>query len=79
MGLGKMITGNPALFNFIKAKNNPSEENNNALLASLPGAKKITEASPAAQAAQNNSVSRRRARKLQSASPLNSQTTLLGG
>jgi hypothetical protein len=42
-------------------------------------AEQAKEVSPAAQAVQNNSVSRRRARKLQSASPLNSQTTLLGG
>ena len=43
------------------------------------GIETAKEASPAAQAVQNNSVSRRRAKKLQSASPLNSQTTLLGG
>ena len=79
MGLGKMITGNPALYNFIKAQKDPSKENFNKVLGSIPGAEKLTQASPAAEAVQNNSVSRRRARKLQSASPLNTVTTLLGG
>jgi hypothetical protein len=69
------------LFNFIKAKGNPSEENKNALLDSIPGAKKIAEASPAAQATSNTTspISRRRARSLEKQSQLNNKTTLLGG
>lgn len=74
-----LITRNPMMMNFIKAQSNPSAENNKALMASIPGAEKLTQVSPAAQAVQNNYVSRRRARQLQSASPLNTQTTLLGG
>jgi hypothetical protein len=37
------------------------------------------QSSPAGQAVKNNYVSRRRARQLQSAAPLNNTTTLLGG
>lgn len=74
-----MITRNPMMMNFIKAQKDPSAENNRALMASIPGAEKLTQTSPATQAVQNNYVSRRKARQLQSASPLNLQTTLLGG
>ena len=79
MGLGKMITGNPALYNFIKAQKDPSKENFNNAVTSITGAGKLIQETPAGQAVQNNSVSRRRARQLQSASPLNTVTTLLGG
>jgi hypothetical protein len=37
------------------------------------------QSSPAGQAVKNNYVSRRRAKQLQSAAPLNNTTTLLGG
>jgi|APGre2960657444_1045066.scaffolds.fasta_scaffold27291_3 hypothetical protein len=78
MGFGKMITQGP-IGDFLKAQKNPSQENFDKVLKIIPGAETLKQTSPAAQAVQNNYVSRRRAQKLQSNSSLNATTTLLGG
>ena len=79
MGFSKMFREGQPLGDFVKAQKNPSQENFDKVLKIIPGSETLKQASPAAQAVQNNYVSRRRERKLQSNSSLNATTTLLGG
>jgi hypothetical protein len=79
MGFRKMFNEGQPLGDFIKAQRNPSQENFDKVLKIIPGAETLKQTSPAAEAVQNNYVSRRRAQKLQSNSSLNATTTLLGG
>jgi len=71
MGFSKMFTQGP-IGDLLKAQKNQ-------VLKIIPGAETLKQTSPAAEAVQNNYVSRRRAQKLNSNSSLNTTTTLLGG
>jgi hypothetical protein len=82
MGLGKMAKGNPMLFNFIKVKSNPSEENINALRNSITGVNTTQQAEQASsfkKVDEKLPMSKIRRRALDSQSTLNNEQTLLGG